>query len=481
MASTTTTTAKKKKKTNKYNYEFDASLFDFEAAADPPDSYQCSLQWMHQGWNKSMSNMVMTRYVREAFDECHGIFPHFAAPELLNEANFRKFCFYADKHHLSEVPESYLPMYYRNKPEEWTELKRQRKERMREFVKTEMGAMLNQLLGLDDTANDEHDDDDEDEDDDMEEEEEEQDSKPAAKSSDDNEEDSIMVPSSSNADNTTRLLDMDMNVRSAIALYLDPLNWCSLRTTCKEAKEWPIPTVDYDFIYFAISNSFDTVYQGVAHAIKDVKEAIMALQRTQGRELWNHGSLCLALTIVKFDREKHPIVPLLKFQDYQYYGDPYPAELDELGEHYFGVKSAFPFPMAWISFFDPEDKDSFPIFEDENDEKKWKRYNNLKPQSYMNLEHIGIRELCCTYCGQGSGGFGLPVGCMCDIRFGGHEKGPDRVGPGGDEGNEEIIYYSPAWFGGDSNGQSELVSGPEGAKEKSWIIWLDEIRLWDRY
>jgi hypothetical protein len=263
-----------------------------------------------------------------------------------------------------------------------------------------------------------------------------------------------------------RLFDLDNNIRSVLVSFLDPINWCRLRETCRDAREWPLPTVDYDFIYFAINNGFDCVYQGVAYTVEDVREAVNTLNRDYGTDLWHCGEVRLALAIIKFDREKHPIAPLMTFEDYQYVENDGVAELYDLGQHYFGVKYAFPIQSSF-TVFQPEDPNSDPIFEEDDE---FCKFNGLNPKNRMDLEHIGIRGLCCTFCGQSDR-------WRCDIR--GCDRVRGRIGPGGYEETENIIFYSPAWFGDGKN--SLLCSGPEVAGQKSWLIFSDTIVLWDKY
>lgn len=463
----------KNTKKKKYEYEFDRS-FDFEAAPDPPQDYNCILQWNHQDWDKSLCNLVMSRAVREDLFECHGCFPTFAAPELLNEQQFRKMCFYADKdqHVSSNIPKGYLPMAYLDCPDEWEEHRRQEKERREAFKKGPMSGLLSDLLGIEEESDDSESPS-----------ESEDDRKPAATVSKDtkrpgspNAQSDGMVKRSKSNNNTLptmRLLDMDDHIRSVLASFLDPINWCHLRETCRDATEWPLPTVDYDIIYFAINNGFDCMFQGVAFTVEDVREAINALNRDHSKDLWNYSSeLTLELEIVKFDRVKHSIAPLMTFKENQYVYDPEMASLHDLGRHYFGVKQAFPVKVSsrWSSLssftiFAPENPSSDPVFEDDSG---LLRYNGLKPKNPMNLEHIGIRKVCCTFCG------GDDESCECALPFGGEV--PGRIGPGGYEGNEHIIYYSPVWFG---NGKNRLLCSGSRDARNSWLVFKDTVELYN--
>lgn len=268
---------------------------------------------------------------------------------------------------------------------------------------------------------------------------------------------------------------MDDHIRSVLASFLDPINWCHLRETCRDTREWPLPTVDYDFIYFSISNRFYCMCQGVAYTVEDVREAINVLNRDYGKDLWHHSSeLTLELKIVKFDRAKHSIAPLMTFKETQYVYDPEVASLHDLGRHYFGVKQAFPINSSsrWpflssFTIFCPKKPSSDPIFEDESG---LLRYNGLKPKNPMNLEHIGIRKVCCTFCGRGD-----EESIACGPPFG--SEVPGRIGPGGYEGNEHNIYYSPVWFG---NGKNRLLcSGSSRDARNSWLVFKDTVELYN--
>jgi len=109
-----------------------------------------------------------------------------------------------------------------------------------------------------------------------------------------------------------------------------------------------------------------------------------------------------------------------------------------------------------------------PVLEDEWRGEHWdfaSRYGRLKPKSPMVLEHIGIREVCCSLCGQ------ISDACRCYFE---HDM-KEELGHDGEDEDECLLYYSPAWFG---NGKNRLLcSGPDDKDVKSWIIFADTIHL----
>jgi len=430
----------------KYNYVFDTS-FDFEAAPDPPEGAFDRLVALHLCWNRSICNLIWSRDVREALWECYKFFPHFAAPELLTEQEFRKFVYYAVSHHLKYLPINYLPKQYRNDPGKWEELQLQHGESgsaTEEYVeqdKTESAFKRPRLplVRQGETIETKR-----------------------------NTEEHILHPS-------VGLSDLDMNVRNVVAKFLDSKDWMALRTSCRDAQDWPVPHVDYDFVYFAIDNCVDIVWQGVAHTLTDVRYALNALHQAKSNELWaKSGDMKLHVRFIMFDRAKHAIAPLMLFKDYQYHADTEVAAIHELGRHYCGVKYAVPLSESQRTLGfggrKSENPCDDPILESETETQFrdfFARYGGLKPKEYMNLEHIGTRELCCSFCGQNVDS------CGCHVQ-------PDdkKHGPGGEDEHECVIFYSTRCFNDGENGL--LVNGADDENEvKSWIIFEETIRQWD--
>ena len=468
----------------KYDYDGFAD-FDFAAAPDPPQSFRNTFQWDHPGWNKSLGNTVVTREVRDEWWECKGGVPNLRAPGLLDERDFRKFCYYAPDYLLDDFPKKYLPHVYRDSPEEWEDYKRQQKENRKRWKGSRMDKDIRQVLRLPSDSEDEDSSSEEEEDETKADPSSGDDRKPPASASSkiiwvqraDKKEDTTK----DEPDCTTPLLDLDARTRARVAEYLDPLDWWSLRKTCQKAvNTWPKPKpeVEYDFVYFSLSNAFDCVWHGVAHTLDDVRAALLSLQDDAPKytDFWQQDQLHLTAELFRFDRAaNHPIVPLLRFEDWQYYElDDFPATLHELGCRYFGVESVLACPLgrgSSFSFWGPEDEDSEPRCEDGfGNYLQWCK--GLEPRTpRMNLEHIGIRKLGCTSCGQSHG-------CTCSM----FRRNADYVGPGGSEGNDSIIYYSPRWFG---DGKSSLLchgsTDANNPEQKTWIIFDDTTSLWDRY
>ena len=437
----------------KYDYEFNTP-FDLEKVRDPRRRYGSGYCWW-ENCNKSLGNMVMSREVRETFMS-FGLFPLFAAPELLDKQQFHKFCrsmdFYAVPFSTS-YPDNYLPMKYRDNPEEWEEYKRQENEERRvSFYDDEEPPAYLRVKQKDSNE-------------------------AAAVESPHMRQRAVLVEALSKAKDSSissslMFSNLDENVRSVIAAYLVPVDWCRLRTTCRDSKEWPVPTINYDFIYFAISNGWNLMWHGVAHTLKDIQDALISLHKTASGALWIEDcEVTLHVDIVKFDRDTHPIAPLMTFEARQFGKDMSPACIHELGKHYFGVKCAFSlqsFDARCNCFFvkAPDDPVGLPVIDD-NFHCLLIRFSEKTPKSRMNLEHIGIRNICCSYCGRDSH-------CVCHPQIFDADDyvprfAPKWIGPGGESGYGHIIFYSPTWFGNGSNRM--LCSGPEGQAGKTWIIF----------
>mmetsp|Transcript_8006 Transcript_8006/g.14426 ORF Transcript_8006/g.14426 Transcript_8006/m.14426 type:complete len:294 (-) Transcript_8006:110-991(-) len=289
-----------------------------------------------------------------------------------------------------------------------------------------------------------------------------------------------------------------MGLRSLVAGYDldDPIDWLYLRFVCKNTLDWPRPPpeIDYDFVYFAIEEDEEKIWQGVAHSLNDVMEAV--------RSLSTRTSKNLRFNFIKFDRDKHPIVPLMLFDELQSDADDIPvcASLDFFGELYFGVESTFGAhncdgtsrkgslceycSVRYSGEFRLVDKGGDYVDDDELVELgsyvKW--CHGMEPRSSrMNLEHIGIRTLGCTLCG-GTNDRSSPGGemvCDCDSLLvrGAIDLPEDRIPAGGEGCTEHLIYYSPSWFGGIGNNKNIHSSGPEGQKMKNWIIFKKTIEM----
>jgi len=295
------------------------------------------------------------------------------------------------------------------------------------------------------------------------------------------------------------LLYLDMGLRSLVAGYDldDPIDWLYLRFVCKNTLDWPRPPleIDHDFVYFAIEEDEEKIWQGVAHSLNDVMEAVRSLPTLKSKKL--------RFNFIKFDRDKHPIVPLMLFDELQSDADDIPvcASLDFFGELYFGVESTFGarikcdgtsrkgslceyYSARYSGEFRLVDKGGDYVDDDELVELgsyvKW--CHGMEPRSSrMNLEHIGIRTLGCTLCG-GTNDRSSPGGemvCDCDSLLvrGAIDLPEDRIPAGGEGCTEHLIYYSPSWFGGIGNNKNIHSSGPEGQKMKNWIIFKKTIEM----
>lgn len=463
----------------KYDYDF-PKLFDFESAPDPPKDYDRSLQWMHPNWNKELSNLVLTRKVRESFYDCRGYFPHFAAPELLSEHEFYKFCYYAEEHHLDGgFPDNYLPHAYRDNPNEWEEHKRQQEERIRAFQNTWLGRELDEMFGGI-AASVEDKDENKEEDEDM-------DAKPTAVPDDtkkpaapkvDWSQWKIVKRDPDDPPPIRNLLEFNADIRSNIASFLDPLQWWDVKQMCHDAADWPKPRpeIHFDFIYFSIHNGFDEMWHGVAHTLNDVRQAVNAL--VQSRRDEHREDLSIWFAFIEFDKH-HAIAPLMGFEESQYCKDPSHTYIHGFGQHYFGVKHAPPqanwqgHDSFWVCGLEkganvPKIGYGFGNF------LLW--CNGLEPRERMDLRDIGIRKVGCSYCGMGDDPLDRSS-CFCEYEFGGEESGPDRTF-GGVEGNSCVIYYSPRWFG---DRHCEYILSSPGDEPKSWIIFGKTTHFWDRY
>lgn len=90
--------------------------------------------WLEQGAFQHGADAPSSRS-----NDCREKFPHFAAPELLNEEQFYKFCYYSDESYLTDFPKNYLPHAYRDAPDKWEQSCREQEERIQAFEKTEFG------------------------------------------------------------------------------------------------------------------------------------------------------------------------------------------------------------------------------------------------------------------------------------------------------------------------------------------------------
>ena len=54
----------------------------------------------------------------------------------------------------------------------------------------------------------------------------------------------------------------------------------------------------------------------------------------------------------------------------------------------------------------------------------------------------------------------------------------EKLGPGGSEGDEYRIYYSPRWFGRDKN--TVEYTGPSNQDTKNYVIFADETDLYSK-
>jgi len=448
-----------------FDWKPDESVLDFEAAPDPPNDYRCCLQWNHPGWDKSYGNHVLTREVRDDMVECHGIFPTFWAPELLDEQQFRKFCYcaqrYADEFP-SDTPRNYLPHDWRDTPEKWEEIQQERREKRHAWRNNPMNPRLKALFELADSCESS-----EDEEDDSKMESEPDTKRPADVRMDWTKVKRVKAESTTKppSEPPVGLLNLDNAARSRIAEYLDPVQCWYLRRTCTNTKDWPkpAPNIDYDFVYFAVGNGYQ-IQHGVAHTLNDVYQAVLALDLFQ-----DEWEMQCKFEFVKFDR-RQPLVPLLTFEDETDHYDTRVAVFSDIGKHYFGVRAALPLmpfendnPGMGFTMWDTGIEGNEPILGyGLGNFLRW--CDGLEPRERMNLEHIGTKILCCRRCGRND------WRCQCN-----HGEGPHDFGPGGDEGKTNVIYYSPKMFGG---GQNRIrSSGPTDQETKSWIVFSENISV----
>ena len=93
---------------SKKNATEDAAVFDFWTAPSPPRNHPQTMQWSHREFQQKRisGKFVLTRQVRETWNECMGFYPTFDAPELLDQSQFEKFNYYAymreEVHHTME-------------------------------------------------------------------------------------------------------------------------------------------------------------------------------------------------------------------------------------------------------------------------------------------------------------------------------------------------------------------------------------------
>jgi hypothetical protein len=132
------------------------------------------------------------------------------------------------------------------------------------------------------------------------------------------------------------------------------------------------------------------------------------------------------------------------------------SNVHKLGTSYFGVRSVVPISESLR-------KEGFTVFKI-TILAKWQAdvkgtfhdlyvcFRNLKPKHRMNLEHVGIRQLHCSHCGNHR-----TLGeCQC------------HVPPENEDGNECVMVYSTRWFGDGKN--RILCSGPPRNWSGAWAI-----------
>eukprot|EP00542_Grammatophora_oceanica_P006328 CAMPEP_0194069886 /NCGR_PEP_ID=MMETSP0009_2-20130614/87880_1 /TAXON_ID=210454 /ORGANISM="Grammatophora oceanica, Strain CCMP 410" /LENGTH=516 /DNA_ID=CAMNT_0038723111 /DNA_START=133 /DNA_END=1683 /DNA_ORIENTATION=+ len=508
----------------KYDWEPDKTLLDWDSAPNPPDDYRRSLQWDHRQWHKRYNNTVLSREVREAYWDCRGPWPNFTAPELLEEDDFRKFCYLAELRQdacLKDIPRNYLPHDYRNKRELWEQQQYQEAQNRRRSRDSGMGAMLATLFKRPERTQ-----------------EEEEEVVPlfvdeagetvcsndkivleglsekefngetgTAQFIDPSRPDHIAVhvPSlldgpisfkpvnlfkivsgkkrSATADsdhrtkkqkvapvhisssstrastdpttaspNDVNLLDLPPIARDLVASYLTLFDvQKKLRPVCVDTFwNWkkPAPTIDYDFIYFAISDGVYHVWHGVAYTVHDMVKVIK----------WaNDGEMRLSFQFVRFDRTQS-IVPLLRFMDSAHRENDEKAmgQMDEIGELYCGVTCTKlqQWPYDIYSFVGGENWNDRDGDSTNDDLVHALRYcKDLTPREpRLNLSHdVGIKSLIRQK--------GDDDACM-------HEA-------------YSCLFYCPKWFATETSFE---FSAPTDASSdnKRVVVFNDVSHLWDK-
>lgn len=401
--------------------------FDFASAPDPPDDYQCHLQWMHPEWHK-IGNMLLTRFVREAWYECLGGWPLIeSAPELLDEAGFRKFCYYCstmnDELVAYEMPPTELAKLCPDlfPPESVTKLP------ATTSVDTEQKVASS--AGNDDAEK----------------------KMPGTRKSNKKKrarenaaaEMSKAIKIDEQKAPPLTLLDLDDNIKSRIASYLDPVIWWHLQQTCRSNRLWPKPPpeVDYQAIYFWFSDDHFCAWQGVARTMRGVEDAIKYLyaqDREKTKEEWKEYSV--NVKFLTFDITKGTILPLLTYEKTQSKEDPCPARLHEQASKVLGVGLS---PIAagsgewetykiWPNGEHPEQIAPGYTF---GTMLKW--LNDYESSDLVDLDYIDCKPTSCPDCGE------TDKDCQCPRDFD-YIRSLDIDKRGWRESSD--IWYNPKWF-----------------------------------
>lgn len=134
------------------------NINDFSSWPPPPPDHRAELQWNHRDWDKlGEGQYVYAREVRESFLDCHCVWSTINedcnVPKLLDEASFKKYCYYymrREDMHLDDYPLDYTPLDFEKdeeSKEEWSRRQLQRRFKEQYCDKSPLELMLDEKFG----------------------------------------------------------------------------------------------------------------------------------------------------------------------------------------------------------------------------------------------------------------------------------------------------------------------------------------------
>lgn len=432
--------------------------FDF-AKAPPPPVMRPLLQWDHDDWRKMTGGThVLTREVREELLECQGFWPTFEAPEVLDQAQFNKFCFYAESRtsdQREKLPKSYVPMHYVHDPDAWYERERKRKAHVRNLrASRKLNPLKERMLNVCDDSSSE-------EDDEIEEETKKVPNKTFHRFAAPKITRGYCPPLDSRIEEHEKhsLVTMGDDIRGCIADFLSAQTWLGeLRMVDKSCLTWPKPPPkhDYSVIIFVASDRNDAGWIGAARTVDDMVEAA---KYAFGEVNENDPELHLDFYFLDFDEDGKRVIPIASCSLYEcvHSGEDLLEAPHGLARDFLNVKSVFGNSAIDSALY------STGVWMSE----EWsQRHGNPEYAVGSNLGHlkawIGDAEF-------------EPKSSDFDLTH--LEARPWRDD---DEGQDMVdIWYNPLRQKEPTYLASSEQGGP--SEKKSWVFFDETIVIWDAY
>jgi hypothetical protein len=430
----------------------DLNRFEFGPAEPPPRDYpsENDLQWMDQFWHK-VGGYILTQQIRQVFWERFEIWPLLGqrhdVPELLEEEEFNKFCYYTARYGTIfaaiQAPKGYVPLEYDSssgwKPKE---------------DQNELGSCENERRDPRDHKQ----------------------VVDKVDSTSEAQEGVLRKPSSQWSAPTANISDLDFDCQFRISQYVDVIQWRLLRQTCKSLANMPIPPpppIQYQLIVFMVDNKSDEVYFGVAKTLSAVMEACKHLIKSNEAMFRSctGGVVRVHQQFLQFNTDQKR-VPLVLFGDQYYRDEGEKPEIHSAGEAFLGVNNALDqrnlsanSPLCWIERIDicvggtdicTEDWPStyrFDVLQ------TW--LDGLRPSKDIDLSYIGTRSKACRYCG------GMEA-TSCQWTH------PESDGGHMDNVPETELWYHPEWYPDGRDMRSVFgrrhIDGVEVSPDGEWAI-----------